>query len=109
MRASGFAAANVNGKPASGGDAMPGRKCSPIDRRQKCDTRRHWEATGEMLWHAWHGYLFPCTAPEGEPEAVPAYEWHFCPACGGGLPLGIRQKILLLKRLPREDGGEGEE
>lgn len=91
MRASGFAAANVNGKPASGGDAMPGRKCSPIDRRQKCDTRRRMEREGQAYWSMWDGLLFPVT--RDVTQKVPFSWGNCCPFCGGEVRLGIRHQL----------------
>jgi len=90
--------------------------CSAANRRQKCATRARWEASKEMRWHAWHGYLFPVSCGEHE-KPTDAIVWDFCPACGGLLPLGLGPVLAMIKRAelflpptrPWQADGEGEE
>lgn len=61
-----------------------------------------------MRWDGWFGYVFPVTCGEYV-KPMHGLVWHFCPACGGDLPLGLRPIILAMKKGTGQADGEGEE
>src|SRR5687767_3041811 len=85
-------AASAKRKPGSGGEMM---RCSRENRRLKCETRARWEASREMRWDGWHGYVFPVTCGESE-KPTHGLVWKECPACGGLLPLGMGPLVDLM-------------